>query len=42
MGSFSKDNLPITKDGVYVIILDDKQGKVISLFIHQNIDVYFF
>ena len=42
--SFSEDNLPRIKDGVYVINLDDKQNKGthwISLFIERNTAVYF-
>ena len=43
-GVFSRDKLPIIKDGAYVINLDDKQSKGtlwVSLFIDRNTPVYF-
>ena len=43
-GIFSRNNLPRTKDGAYVINLDDKKSKGrnwVSLFIDRNLAVYF-
>ena len=43
-GIFSRNNLPEIKDGVYVINLDDKNGKGthwVLLFINKNTTVYF-
>ena len=44
MAFFSRNNVPITKDGVYVINLDDQNSKGtrwISLFINKNLAIYF-
>ena len=41
---FERKNLPKIKDAVYVINLDDKNGKGahrVLLFIHKNVAVYF-
>ena len=43
-GTFSRNNLPRIKNGVYVINLDDKNSKGIHwilLFIVRNLAVYF-
>ena len=43
-GIFSRNNLPRTKDGAYVINLNDKKSKGrnwVSLFIDRNLAVYF-